>query len=186
MAPVKLTEINIGQRRSDDSKGRRGAVCYSPYFHKPTHTHSDASVWFSAWIDGWRDWQGVGMIKCWAKSNMLQVSGSQGSLQISQEGNVFYFAFGRSRGGDFKYSPLTPKMWNSLTKLSSAWVSRSKMYLCWVSLTWSTWPTMHPPPNPIRSAWHMLLDLHPQSTFTPSSSALTPFHNLIQMARLQL
>ncbi len=83
MAPVKLTEINISQSRSDDSKGGRGDVCWSLYFHKPTHTHSDASVWFSAWIDRWSDWQGVGMIKYQAKSNMSQVSGSYGSLQIA-------------------------------------------------------------------------------------------------------
>lgn len=44
MAPVKLPEINISQRQSDDSKGSRGNVCRSLYSHKPTYAQPEMSI----------------------------------------------------------------------------------------------------------------------------------------------
>lgn len=76
MAPVKLTEINISQRRSDNSKERWGDVCWS-------ESSRCFCVIHYAWIDGWIDWQEAAMIKCWAKRKMLHISGSKRSVKMA-------------------------------------------------------------------------------------------------------
>lgn len=71
MAPVKPTEINISQRRSDNSRERRGDACWS---------YSCSVIRTLLGVQGRTDKQEPGIIKCWAKGKM-----QTGSHRLSRQ-----------------------------------------------------------------------------------------------------
>lgn len=86
-----------------------------------------------------------------------------------------------------------PRLWHVHFNVSfgTSWrdlqaMNRAFIHIHGYPLICSTWPTPCRPPNPIKSAWHMVWVLHPQSTSSPASSAFTCYYSFIQMAPLQL